>query len=93
MTAEVTEMLFTVISYLHRRNKLQKTCSETEVRGSLISVLIHLCQWSLQREQIPLEFTVLVQLDICDYAEFIPAGLCVGCFFMLQFSAVGLWND
>lgn len=60
MAVEVAEMLFTIVSDLHRSSKLKKTYWETEVQDSLVSVLIHLCQWNLQREQILLEFTVLV---------------------------------
>jgi len=60
MTAEVTEVPFSIISDLHRSSKSEKTYCETEVRGSLMSVLVRLGQWNLQREKILLEFRVLV---------------------------------
>ena len=44
MTAEVTEVPFSIISDLHRSSKSEKTYCETEVRGSLMSVLVRLGQ-------------------------------------------------
>lgn len=60
MTVEATQMLLTTISDLRSDVKSKKAHWEAEHRSSLTPVFVHLCQRSLQREQILLEFTTFV---------------------------------